>query len=180
MAFGAIEEAGEQARPSFFAACQNPLTKPLMPVGMVRLTYNTACRWSGIRQKCSTCTSGWYFGMLSRQSTSAFPSDVRLTLALPGSLSGTSSQPNRGLRSGIVSVMWYRPTPFHVVPGSCHFHFSCSAICSRFCHLLFLLSHPFPFCHLLTVAINLSHATCSSISWTIFSFSAVTEKSRPR
>jgi hypothetical protein len=24
--------------------------------------------------------------------------------------------------------MWYRPTPFHAVPGSCHCHFFCSAI----------------------------------------------------
>ena len=26
----------------------------LMPEGMVCLTYKTACRWSGIRQKCNT------------------------------------------------------------------------------------------------------------------------------
>ena len=45
------------ARPSFFAACQKPLTTVLMPLGMVRRTYSTACRWSGIRQKCNTCTS---------------------------------------------------------------------------------------------------------------------------
>ena len=66
MAFGGNEEGEVKeedrtavwARPSFLAACQKPRTNVPIPVGMVRLTYKTACRWSGMRQKCNTCTSG--------------------------------------------------------------------------------------------------------------------------
>lgn len=43
---GAIEKvvATEWARPSFLVACQKPRTKAEMPVGIVCLTYSTACK----------------------------------------------------------------------------------------------------------------------------------------
>ena len=107
MSFGIIKESpvAVHARPSFLAACQKPLATEAMPFSIFRRTYSTACRWSGIRQKCSTCTSVWCWGMLFRQSTNASPKAVRATKALAGSPSGMASLPNTGCRSVTVRVI---------------------------------------------------------------------------
>ena len=124
ISFGLIDDV--YARPMILVPCQNPRIAAFMPISILCFTWRTKWKWSGIIRSARICISGWWFGIVFTHSFISLPNGVNSTLACSGSLSGMTKSPNIGFLLDTTMVMWYIPTPFHAVSGSCQCHCSSS------------------------------------------------------